>query len=100
MALGMPVLISRQLELAELYAHVPGLPLLKAENVTESTVRFSRLSSRELRARREASRPLIRVVVFIICVRGQIIELLLVQFGCRNRVRVQSMTRVSPPVGG
>jgi hypothetical protein len=82
MALGTPVLISRQLEVAELYAHVPGLPLLKAENVTESTVRFSRLSSRGRRARREASRP--RVLVFIICVRGHIIEFLLVQVGCRK----------------
>jgi hypothetical protein len=84
MAVGMAVVSSRQLEVAELYAHVPGLPLLKAENVTESTVRFSRLSSRGRRARREASRPLVRVRVFIICVRGQIIEFLLVQVGCRN----------------
>jgi hypothetical protein len=82
MVFGTPVLISRQLELAELYAHVPGLPLLKAENATESTVRSSRLSSRGRRARRETSRPLVRVLVFIICVRGHIIEFLLVQVGC------------------
>jgi hypothetical protein len=82
MDLGMAVLISRQLELAELYAHVPGLTPLKAENVTESTVRFSRPSSRGRRARREASRLLVRVLVFIICVRSHIIEFLLVKVGC------------------